>query len=221
MATESDFYSNNFKKRKEMDENYESMVAEINFLRSENQRLIDEVATLKESLVRVQQTQNDDDSDDDDEEEEESVCDGTPWSKNFYLLKEWKSQHGHCKVPRNVPKLGIFVNNTKASRRSGKLSTEQIAKLDKIGFHWGKGFPEPKEWNDYFQELMERKKITGNIEVYMDKDPAKMTELARWVGDQKKEGRRFYKGKPSVMTKEQYQMLDKEGFNWKKTRAGK
>ena len=54
----------------------------------------------------------------------------------------------------------------------------------------------------------------GHEVVCVDKDPSKMTDLAKWVVEQRKEGRRLYKGKITKMTPEQYKSLDGIHFNW-------
>lgn len=57
----------------------------------------------------------------------------------FKLLKEYRAKHGNLRVPTNYCtangiKLGDAVRNTRAGRR--KLSKEEKAKLNKLGFIW-------------------------------------------------------------------------------------
>ena len=200
---------------------YGDVWEEVEFLRKENERLVAENEKLKVEAATLANVSVDEASDDDDDSDDESVCDGSAWSQNYFLLKKYRDEHGHCKAPRNVPKIGCFVNNSRSQFKKGKLSQERIDKLDKIGFYWGKGHPEPKTWNDYFYELKERVELTGKPEVHIDKDPSKMTLLAKWVVEQKKHGRRLFKGKPTKMTMEQYKSLDSMGFDWKAPRPRK
>lgn len=212
------------KKRKLGDDAYQEDVwEEVDFLRKENQRLVTENEKLKKENGMLKKVGMDlsEESDGDDSDDDESVCDGSTWSKNYFMLKEYKGKHGHCKVPRSVPQIGKFVDNMRTRFKSGQLKAERVDKLNKIGFYWGKGHPEPKTWDDYLRQLKERVELVGKPEVHIDKDPSKMTDLAKWVVEQKKQGRRLFKGKPSNMTNEQYKSLEDIGFNWKGSHRNK
>lgn len=45
-----------------------------------------------------------------------------------------------------------------------------------------------------------------------------MTELAKWVVRQRKQGKRLRHEKPTTMTLDQYKRLESIGFKWKKPR---
>ena len=60
------------------------------------------------------------------------------WEKGFLAFKKFVSREGHCVISRNHQegdiKLGIWVSNQKV--RKGRLTPEQIQRLDNLGFVW-------------------------------------------------------------------------------------
>ena len=191
-------------------------------LKEENKILKDQVESLKaavaEQPAKEQARQEEDeesDDDDDDDNETESVCDGSPWSEKYFMLKQYKQENGDCKVHRSHKALGVWVNNTRVNRRKNQLAQDRIDKLDKIGFHWGKGFPEPATWEESFQKLKAYHANFGHCNIHIDADPARQTDLAKWVLEQRKQGKRLRKMKPGDMNMEQYKMLQGIGFKWK------
>jgi hypothetical protein len=58
------------------------------------------------------------------------------WADNFDLLVQWKNQNGHCKIPRDVEKLGKWVQDQRRKKKEGRLTEEQEEKLKSIGFLW-------------------------------------------------------------------------------------
>ena len=82
--------------------------------------------------------------------------------------------NGDCKVPRSVPKLGIWVNNQKlafSSLKKGKggpkITPERIHKLDSIGMFWGSAYPAPKPWEEHFDELKKYQNAVGHCNIQM------------------------------------------------------
>ena len=63
-----------------------------------------------------------------------------PWNEWFALLKAYKEEYGHCRVPRRAEyrgfNLGAWVHNQRCIHKNGKLSEERVARLDGIGFCW-------------------------------------------------------------------------------------
>ena len=75
------------------------------------------------------------------------------WSEQYAELKEYKAKHGNCKVRRDHPVLGYWVNNQRTKR--GELSPERVALLDDIGFVWNM---QDKRWEEQLAELANFKK---------------------------------------------------------------
>ena len=62
------------------------------------------------------------------------------WDESFELLKAYKDEHGHCRVPQRAEfggfKLGAWVSTQRGAHKAGKLSENQRTRLDDIGFCW-------------------------------------------------------------------------------------
>lgn len=159
------------------------------------QRLQDELASCKAKLATYEEQEE---SSDDEDDEEESVCDGSPFSKKIQKLKQFKAQHGHCKVPRKH-EIGERANDMKKAFKKGKLAQDRMDKLNKNGFHWGKDFPDPPKWEERFAEVKKKYDTFGFLNVTEDVDPSKMTELAKWIVEQRKQGKRLRKEKRTTM----------------------
>ena len=185
----------------------------------ENRRLADEVKQLKQENAQLKaklaEYEEDSSDDDDDDDDDESVCDGSAWSKNYFLLKQYKQDHGDCQVPRSFPKLGLWLKNTKADFTKKKLSQERVDKLNKLGVIWGKGHPAPPSWAERFSELKTYHEKFGHCNIHVDDKPERMTDMAKWVVEQRKQGKRLQKLKPSAMTMDQYSQLEELSFKWK------
>ena len=103
-------------------------------LMQENIRLTQENLELRVKLAECEKTianykNQQVMSEDDEDEDEESVCDGSGFSKNYHLLKQYKQENGDCKVPYQKKGLGCWVNNTRASYKKNKLSQANIDKV--------------------------------------------------------------------------------------------
>lgn len=106
------------------------------------------------------------------------------WDFYYGLLLAYKSQHGHCNVPRSNGDdvkfdLGKWSQHQRSAIRSNNLSKTRLDKLLAIGFD-----PEPFDsaWNKKFLLLSDFYKRNGHSNVgSRDKN----RELARWVVKQR------------------------------------
>jgi hypothetical protein len=63
----------------------------------------------------------------------------TPWEVHLAALENYIKEHGDSYVPHLYDanrKLGFFARSLRIQYAAGKLSSEQIAKLENIGFNW-------------------------------------------------------------------------------------
>jgi hypothetical protein len=61
------------------------------------------------------------------------------WEDKFSELVEYKRIHTHCNVPAGWsqnPQLALWVARQREFRRTGRISSERIIRLNKIGFRW-------------------------------------------------------------------------------------
>jgi len=63
------------------------------------------------------------------------------WEAMFQALVAFKGKQGHCNVPfrwSENPELGTWVSYQRQTFRKGKLSEERVARLEALGFEWGR-----------------------------------------------------------------------------------
>ena len=183
-------------------------------LERENAELKRNVETLQAQLAESRKSNVSNADDKNDEEDDKSVCDGSSWSKKYFMLKQYKHEHGDCMVPFKYPKLGNWVNEQRKAFKNQKLSKERTDKLNKIGFYWGKGHPKPPTWDDYYQQLKTHFHDFGHCNVHVDPDPMRRSDLAAWVVTQRKQGKRLEKMMPTSLSRDQYKLLDDIAFPW-------
>lgn len=136
------------------------------------------------------------------------------WEDRLAEVISFKKIHGHCDIPLKLtdpPKLGAFVNATRVQRNKGVLSAERIAKLDAVGFLWGKDMRIREDgmnevWKNRFDELLEYKQMYGNCKV-----PGGWKEnaqLGNWVHQQRQAK------KNGKLHSERIRLLEEIGFVW-------
>jgi hypothetical protein len=121
------------------------------------------------------------------------------WDENFQLLVEYQETHGNCNVPNQYqqdPTLGGWVQRQRINK--DRLSDEQCAKLDELGFSWRL----LRTWNESLELLVSYHNQHGHCNVPHKKDPT----LGNWVLRQRQER--------DSRTDEQRTRLDRFGFAW-------
>ncbi len=102
------------------------------------------------------------------------------WDYNYELAKEYYECHGDLNIPKdyiiNGVKLGIWLSNIKIKYSLGKLSKEQINKLESIGIIWNK---RENNWEEKYNILKKYYEEYGNINLVLD------TSINRWLAHQK------------------------------------
>jgi hypothetical protein len=60
------------------------------------------------------------------------------WDKKYAEVEAYYKVHGHCNVSERMGPLGDWCSRQRLQRRQGqgRLTPEQIAKLDALGFRW-------------------------------------------------------------------------------------
>ena len=91
------------------------------------------------------------------------------WEARFQELKEFKEEHGHCKVPQKHPSgLGNWMYRQRSNKASGRLDAGRAQKLEELGFQWvTMGTKEEKQdrWEARLRELKEFKEEHGHCNV--------------------------------------------------------
>jgi len=159
----------------------------------------------------------------------------TKWNENFEKLVEFKKRHGHVNVPHAVGKLGTWVNSQRnqykeylnllgggkpkqfSTRPNGKpifrtvLSPDRIHKLNSIGFRWQiRACHVP--WEKRYKELAAYKEQFGTTDVPIGFHDTK--GLARWLKNQRIHYAKKKQGKPTRLSDEQVEKMNKLNFTW-------
>ena len=132
------------------------------------------------------------------------------WDSAMRRLQAYKAEHGHVLVPKRYVapdgfKLGSWVNIQRVAKSRGKLSKEQIAKLDENGFVWD---AVQFAWDSAVRQLQAYKAQHGHVLVHSKYVAPNGFKLGNWVGSQRVAKSR---GK---LSKEQIAKLDEHGFIW-------
>ena len=128
------------------------------------------------------------------------------WTAMLKVLAAFCSKHRHCKVPVNLSenqRLGRWVAVQRHKRKNGRLSPEQIKRLDALGFLW---HPGDCAWDGEFKKLKAFKKKHGhcNVPAQFPQDP----NLGSWVANQR------HRHKTGKMLPERVRQLESIGFSW-------
>ncbi|MDL5034415.1 Helicase associated domain protein [Pelomonas sp. APW6] len=90
-------------------------------------------------------------------------------------LRSFKEEHGHANVPTSQPGLGPWLSCMRMARRQGKLSADQIARLDELEVVWTlKGAR--KTFDQWAEELRAFKQKHGHAKVF-----SKKPGLGLWI----------------------------------------
>jgi superfamily II DNA or RNA helicase len=133
------------------------------------------------------------------------------WEDFFQQLLRYKQEHDDCDVRRGSLKyrdLGNWVHGQRRNRKDGKLSVEQIRRLDEQGFVWEKF---NVSWEKMFSALKKYKRLHGDCNV--PHGWPKNRRLANWVRVQRA------KKSDGTLSNERIRRLDDEGFIWDRPEA--
>lgn len=154
--------------------------------------------------------------------------DNTRWETYFKQLKEFIKVHGNSRVPSRYDTNPSLSNWVQRERRYYKmycegmpspLTEEQVRKLQNVGFEFysnkrGKRLSQNLFWEEWFEALLDYKKVYGNLFVpqkYINKDGMK---LGRWVNQQRNHFVQCKKGVNTSLTVKRIIALNEIGFVW-------
>eukprot|EP00586_Coscinodiscus_wailesii_P003168 CAMPEP_0172489756 /NCGR_PEP_ID=MMETSP1066-20121228/19962_1 /TAXON_ID=671091 /ORGANISM="Coscinodiscus wailesii, Strain CCMP2513" /LENGTH=862 /DNA_ID=CAMNT_0013257847 /DNA_START=239 /DNA_END=2827 /DNA_ORIENTATION=+ len=141
------------------------------------------------------------------------------WMKQYKKLKKFKSQEGHCNVPKHYSQdqsLGLWVSTQRNEYRKlmknqeSCMTEERIEALEKIDFVWS--LTNEKEWMTHYEELKEFMSKRGNSDIG---DLFKKNKLlGDWVKIQMQQYSLFKQGKPSCMSDKKKELLEEIACEW-------
>ena len=140
------------------------------------------------------------------------------WDQYFSAAAEYTKQYGHLNVPQRYVspaglKLGQWIGTQRrvyAGRVKGRLSQQQIARLEAIGMNW-RGRPE-EAWERGFAQAERYAQAHGNLLVpakYVTPDGFK---LGNWISNLRRQ--RASAKRETSLTEARIQRLDAIGMQW-------
>ena len=131
------------------------------------------------------------------------------WDEGFRCLQEYYRKYSNCNVPvsykENDFRLGSWVS---AQRRNPKrLTAEQLAKLDELGFVWD---PVSEMWNIGFGKLQQFQEREGHCSVNLSHVEDNF-RLGSWVSAQRRN--------KDIQAAYRIEKLDALGFIWEASAA--
>ena len=141
------------------------------------------------------------------------------WEKAFAVAVTYYEQNGNLNMPRSYvtaagEKLGCWVANQQWAYQKGKLSDDQIMRLERIGMYWGNR--NDRQWNEGYQEAKHYFDAHSDLNVPADYVSPGGYNLGNWVKRQ-----RYTRQNPekscAVLTEERIAKLDAIGMRWEKS----
>lgn len=131
----------------------------------------------------------------------------TQWEDRFAQLAEFRSQHGHCKVPvesKTHPALGRWLKTQRRLRREGRLDPVRTARLESLGIEWSLREDPESQWNKRLTELAEFHRQHGHFR------PRKSLQgsLWKWIRVQREHHRK------GGLAADRIASLEALGFPW-------
>jgi hypothetical protein len=127
------------------------------------------------------------------------------WEQRYEELAQFVREFGHCRISKHDPEyasLGLWIGIQR--RRKKSLTAEQIKKLDKLNFDWGKNSLFKSRWEERYEELKKFRQEFGHSNP--KRSTQAFTQLSNWVYNQRKD----------KLSAEQIKKLNQLGFVWKK-----
>eukprot|EP00593_Proboscia_inermis_P006661 CAMPEP_0171324402 /NCGR_PEP_ID=MMETSP0816-20121228/116160_1 /TAXON_ID=420281 /ORGANISM="Proboscia inermis, Strain CCAP1064/1" /LENGTH=258 /DNA_ID=CAMNT_0011823319 /DNA_START=503 /DNA_END=1279 /DNA_ORIENTATION=- len=137
------------------------------------------------------------------------------WKKRKQQLQEYRTTHGHLKIPLSHELLGNYIHMQRwgytqfmeGKSKCNGINDARIKILTDMGFQWNlekrKGPQDRtkfKSWSERFQDLLEFRRTYGHTRVPYEYQPDLM--LADWVRNQRRDYKKMKDGNKTQMTPE-------------------
>ena len=137
----------------------------------------------------------------------------TLWDKRYDDLKEFKKEYGHCDVPIDYPRLGIWVFNQRYTL--SEMLQYRIDLLDSVGFIWNHNEELPPKMMETWNYVFDRYKqfiIDHDGVDFLHRDAL----LFDWAKRQRCEYRKYMSKDCTTkfMNRTLIEKLDEVGFDW-------
>ena len=135
------------------------------------------------------------------------------WERNYLAAVEYYREHGHLIVPKSYIsadgiKLGYWIAHLRVNRSGkgrGKITDEQIARLDRIGMAWD---ADEGRWRIGYAAALQYSREQGNLNVPVSYETKDGFRLGSWISLKR---RQYKKGS---LSEQQIADLEKIGMRW-------
>ena len=141
------------------------------------------------------------------------------WEKAYALAAAYYEENGNLNIPRSYvtaagERLGQWVASQQWAYPKGKLTDEQVERLNRIGMYWGNR--NDRQWNEGYQEAKRYFEVYGNLNIPINYVSPGGYALGKWIKRQ-----RYARLNPeksgAVLTEERIAKLDEIGMRWEKS----
>ena len=136
-----------------------------------------------------------------------------PWEEKYQLAKAYYEEHGDLNMPHNHVSNGVWLrkwlNEQKLiaeGKRKKQLTSEQLSKLEAIGFRYGATLFE-QQWNERYELAKAYYDKHGDLDIPKDYCIGDH-QLGKWIRQQKN------KYRAGAMSKEHIKCLSDIGIDW-------
>ena len=138
------------------------------------------------------------------------------WEKAYALAAAYYEENGNLNIPRSYvteagERLGQWVASQQWAYPKGKLTDEQVERLNRIGMYWGNR--NDRQWNEGYQEAKRYFDAHSDLNVPAEYVSPGGYNLGNWVKRQ-----RYTRQNPekscAVLTEERIAKLDEIGMRW-------
>ena len=141
------------------------------------------------------------------------------WEKAFVLAAAYYEENGNLNIPRSYvtaagERLGQWVASQQWAYPKGKLTDEQVERLNRIGMYWGNR--NDRQWNEGYQEAKCYFDAHGDLNVPAEYVSPGGYNLGNWVKRQRYTRQNSEKS-CAVLTEERIAKLDEIGMRWEKS----
>jgi hypothetical protein len=129
------------------------------------------------------------------------------WQRMYERLQQFYQQEGHCSPIRQADKpLAIWVMDQR--KRRGRLSNDQEAQLNELGFRWHENIQQQKEaqWEAKYSRLLQFRAQYGHCLV---RENNVDNALAQWVDEQR------CRQRLGQLALHRVEKLNQIGFSWR------
>jgi superfamily II DNA or RNA helicase len=132
------------------------------------------------------------------------------WRRAITAALEYRSQHGHLRVPNRYVtedglRLGDWISGRRTDRNRGTLSAERVSALDQIGMEWD---ARQANWEDGISAARAYRDTHGHLDVPPSFVTAHGFRLGSWIGV------RRWRRRQGTLSDDRIRALDALGMTW-------